>query len=136
MKDKDFFMKKILTAFFLSIPILSLAQTSINTPWIWVNGSKLTNQSAVYGIMGIASVSNTPGNRSNGCTKWIQKINSANYIDYAQPLIATKISKVPFSPRRIIESLAGSILDKSEKLFSFLELYDDLVVKFSNEIKK
>ena len=64
-------------------------------------------------------------------TKWLQKISSINYIDYAQPLIATKNSKVPFNPRRIAESMAGSILDKSEKLFSFIELYDDLVIKFS-----
>jgi len=67
--------------------------------------------------------------------KWIQKINSTNYIDYAQPLIATKVSKVPFNPRRVIESMAGSILDKREKLFSFLELFDDLVLKFSNELE-
>lgn len=68
-------------------------------------------------------------------TKWMQKINSTNYIDYVHPLIATKVSKVPFNPRRITESMAGSILDKSDKSFSFLELYDDLVVKFSKEIK-
>lgn len=68
-------------------------------------------------------------------TKWIQKNNSSNYIDYAQPLIAAKNSKVPINPRRILESMAGSILDKSEKLFSFLELYDDLIDEFSNEKK-
>ena len=64
--------------------------------------------------------------------KWTQKINSKNYIDYAQPIITTKVSKVPFNPRRVTESMAGSILDKSEKLFSFSELVDDLVLKFQN----
>lgn len=78
---------------------------------------------------GDSLIFNVPG------TKWIQKINSTNYIDYAQPLIATKFSKVPFNPRRIAESMAGSILDKSEKSFSLLDLFDDLALKFSNELK-
>lgn len=68
-------------------------------------------------------------------TKWVQKINSTNYIDYAQPIIATKVSKVPFNPRRVAESMARSILNKSTKSFSFLELFDDLALEFSNELK-
>ncbi|MEI6811104.1 MAG: hypothetical protein WCK60_03605 [Candidatus Nomurabacteria bacterium] len=64
-------------------------------------------------------------------TKWTQKINSTNNIDYAQPLIVSR-SGSPFNSRRVTESMAGSILDKRENLFSFSELFDDLVLKFSN----
>jgi len=38
--------------------------------WTWVQGSNLSNKSAVYGTKGIASASNTPGSRYNACT-WI-----------------------------------------------------------------
>ena len=66
--------------------------------------------------------------------KWIQKINSTNYIDYAQPLIATKVSKVPINTRRVAENMARIILDNEEKRKSFLELFDKWVLEFSNEL--
>lgn len=59
--------------------------------------------------------------------RWIQKTNSKKYIDYAQPLIEVDDKNVPFNPRRVIENIARLSLDNSNKLFSFLELFDELV---------
>lgn len=64
--------------------------------------------------------------------KWVQKITSTSYIDYAQPLIANQKSKVPINPRRIAESLAQQILDKDIKKTTFAELLDKWSLKFSN----
>ena len=64
--------------------------------------------------------------------KWMQKLGSTNYIDYAQPLIANKKSKVPINPRRIAESLAQRILDKDVMEITFAELLDKWILKFSN----
>ena len=68
--------------------------------------------------------------------KWIQKINSTNYIDYAQPIIATKVSKVPINTRRVAENMARIIIDKEEKRKSFLELFEKWILEFSNELVK
>jgi len=62
--------------------------------------------------------------------KWFQKLTSTNYIDYAQPLIGRKDSKVPINPRRIAESLAQSILDKDVQETTFEMIYDKLVNEF------
>ncbi len=68
--------------------------------------------------------------------KWIQKINSTSYIDYAQPLISTKFSKIPINTRRVAENMARSILEKKEKRKSFLELFDKWILEFSDELKQ
>ncbi|GEM_PF-2261913 len=60
--------------------------------------------------------------------KWIQKLSSKKYIDYAQPLIDLQNSKVAFNPRRVIENIARLKLDNSSKLFSFVELFDELTM--------
>ena len=62
--------------------------------------------------------------------KWLQKLSSTNYIDYAQPLIGKKESKVPINPRRIAESLAQRILDK-EASITLEMLYDKWFAKFN-----
>jgi hypothetical protein len=67
---------------------------------------------------------------------WIQKINSTKYIDYAQPLIANKVSKVPINTRRVAENMARIILDKDENRKSFLELFEKWILEFSNELKQ
>lgn len=67
--------------------------------------------------------------------KWIQKINSTSYIDYAQPIIATKVSKVPFNPWGAMEGIARRVLDRDTKEIPFVELFDKLVLRFSNELK-
>lgn len=77
---------------------------------------------------GDSLIFNVPG------TKWIQKINSTNYIDYAQPLIATKVSKVPINPRGAMEGIARRVLDRDTKEITFVELFDKLVLRFSNEL--
>lgn len=64
--------------------------------------------------------------------KWVQKITSKSYIDYAQPLISNQNSKVPINPRRIAESLAQQILDEEVKKTTFAELLDKWSSKFSN----
>jgi hypothetical protein len=69
-------------------------------------------------------------------TKWLQKINSTKYIDYAQPIIATKVSKVPVNPRRSMEGIARRLLDRDTKEIPFVELFDKLVLRFSYEIKQ
>jgi hypothetical protein len=74
-------------------------------------------------------INNIPG------AEWIQKINSANFIDYAQPLIATKISKVPVNPRRSMEGIARRILDSDTSEIPFVEFFDKLVLRFSNELR-
>lgn len=62
--------------------------------------------------------------------KWLQKLNSKNFIDYAQPLIGKKESKVPINPRRIAESIAQRILDKDPPI-TFEMLYEKWSNKFS-----
>ncbi len=64
---------------------------------------------------------------NNTEARWIQKTNSKKFIDYAQPLIEINVNNVPFNPRRVIENIARLKLDNSNKLFSFLELFDELV---------
>lgn len=64
--------------------------------------------------------------------KWMQKLTSTNYIDYAQPILGRKDSKVPINPRRIAESLAQRILDKDSQEITFEVLYDKWVDKFGN----
>ena len=43
--------------------------------WTWMSGSKLSSQPGHYGQIGIASISNTPSNRSS-CFSWIDKLNN------------------------------------------------------------
>lgn len=56
--------------------------------------------------------------------KWVQKLNSTNYIDYAQPVIAKKDRKVPVNPRRALEGIARRVLDDDVKEIIFFELFD------------
>lgn len=65
--------------------------------------------------------------------KWVQKITSINFIDYAQPLIAKENNKVPLNPRRIAESLAKRILDNHEVETTFVQLLDKWFNKWSGE---
>lgn len=65
--------------------------------------------------------------------KWLQKLNSKNFIDFAQPLIGKKESKVPINPRRIAESIAQRILDKDTPI-TFEMLYEKWVDKFSHSL--
>lgn len=62
--------------------------------------------------------------------KWFQKLNSTNYIDYAQPLIGYKETKSPINPRRVLESLAHQILDKETEKITFEILYKKWYEKF------
>lgn len=39
--------------------------------WTWVNGSNTTGQAAVYGIQGVPSVSNNPGDRWECASSWV-----------------------------------------------------------------
>ena len=64
--------------------------------------------------------------------EWIQKINSTSYIDYAQPIIAAKVSKVPFNPRGAMEGIARRVLDRDTKEIPSVELFDKLGLRFSN----
>ncbi|MGN6196508.1 MAG: hypothetical protein ACTHOB_16330 [Ginsengibacter sp.] len=64
--------------------------------------------------------------------KWLQKLNSKNYIDYAQPLIGEKGGKVPVNPRRVVESIARRILDKDEEQISFEIVYEKWFKKFKH----
>lgn len=43
--------------------------------WTWVKGSNLINQSAVYGIQGIPSISNSPGPRCETQSGWVDNAN-------------------------------------------------------------
>jgi len=69
--------------------------------------------------------------KNNKDVKWGQKINSKNYIDYVQPILISKNYKVPINPRRAAESLAYDILYKTIKKETFLDLFDDLKIKFN-----
>ena len=62
---------------------------------------------------------------------WLQKLRSTNYIDYAQPLIAKKESKVPLNPRRALEGIASRILDNDVKEIALVEVFDMLFEKFN-----
>lgn len=61
---------------------------------------------------------------------WIQKLNSKKFIDYAQPLISRKKSKVPVNPRRVAENIASSFLDREQNEITFEELFDKWTNKF------
>jgi len=62
--------------------------------------------------------------------KWHLKLNSRNYIYYAQPLVSKIKSKVPLSPRAAIEGIARRLLDKDVKEITFIELYNINLKKF------
>lgn len=66
---------------------------------------------------------------NNSNVKWLQKLSSKNYIDYAQPLIGKNESKVPINPRRIAESIAQRILDGDAQI-TYAMLFDKWVDKF------
>jgi hypothetical protein len=62
---------------------------------------------------------------------WTQKLNSKNYIYYAQPLLSKPKSKVPVNPRASMEGIARRILDKDIKETTFEILYDKWFRKFT-----
>jgi len=65
--------KNLLFALLFAIPFSLLAQSP---PIItWVSGSDTVEQQGVYGTIGIASSSNIPGGRENGCS-WVDNSNN------------------------------------------------------------
>lgn len=62
--------------------------------------------------------------------KWLQKLNSLNYIYYGQPLVSKTKSKVPLNPRASMEGIARRILDRDVKEITFLELYSINIKRF------
>ena len=65
--------------------------------------------------------------------KWTQKLNSTNYVYYAQPILSKSRSKVPVNPRSAIEGIARRILDKDTKEITFEMLYKNWFEKFIQE---
>jgi hypothetical protein len=63
--------------------------------------------------------------------KWMQKLTSSNFIDYAQPVIAKKDRKVPINPRRAVEGIAMRILYRDAKEITFADFFDMSYEKFS-----
>jgi len=42
----------------------------ISNEWTWVNGPGIPNQPAIYGVIGVPSTTNYPGDRAYGVTTW------------------------------------------------------------------
>lgn len=63
--------------------------------------------------------------------KWLQKLSSTNYIDYAQPLIGKKESKILINTRRIIEFTAMQILNKNDEKLTFEMIYKSWFKEFN-----
>ena len=106
-----------------------ISQTPLFTGIIPIPHSTFTNETvsicfdvAIY--FGETLICNVPS------LKWLQKLASTNYIDYAQPLIGKKENKVPINPRRIAESIGQRILDNDAPI-TFEMLYDKWFEKFN-----
>jgi hypothetical protein len=69
--------------------------------------------------------------KNNGELRWIQKISSTNFIDYAQPLIARNNTKVPINPRRIMEGYVRRALNNEIEETPLHLLFEMILNKFS-----
>lgn len=63
--------------------------------------------------------------------KWMHKISSNNFIDYAQPLIGKEGVKVPVNTRRVAEGYAKRILNNEVEDTPPWELFDKLIARFT-----
>jgi hypothetical protein len=62
--------------------------------------------------------------RQSDLLNWTYRINSPNYIYFAQPIIMKKNSKEDFNPRASIEIIARKVLNDNLKINLFENLYE------------